>query len=205
MGPTPIRMVSINCFNHSFTWMIQQRRSNSANGSSAPFLLVQHSFPNLRSLVSRERWEKGVIRNGQTWQFSLWQWQSNRPMHANHEGWLSMVESSSYIQKNAARLQAPKCQPWTRSNFLFICFMNILMNLSDHNATVVLLHSITLQKCTRGRWMIHTTRPLEINPLRNSRSLVAQGIWVRLNRQSKLKQWWMCSTYHVFSRQTFQD
>ena len=99
MGPTPIRMVSINCFNHSFTWMIQQRRSNSTNGSIAPFLLVQHSFPNLRSLVSRERWEKGVIRNGQTWQFSLWQWQSNRPMHANHEGWWSMVESSSYIQK----------------------------------------------------------------------------------------------------------
>ena len=139
-------IVSI-CFIHldDPTASVQQRQWIQCPLFACPAFLSESSFVGFAWTLG-----KRVIRNGQTWQFSLWQWQSNRPMHANHEGWWSMVESSSYIQKNAARLQAPKCQPWTRSKFLFICFMNILMNLSDHNATVVLLHSIPCKNAHEG-------------------------------------------------------
>ena len=50
--------------------------------------------------------------------------------------------------------------------------------------------------------MINTTRPLEINPLRNSRSLVAQGIWVKAKALMNLFNL-SCFFKTNFSRLTF--
>ena len=154
------------------------------------FLLSSIPFRSFVRFVAVNAGKKGQ-RNGQIWHAVLVVTMATQQWGVGpwpRQSW-RMVESSS---TNAATAGTKVPGPWTRWRcffmsffqfICFICFMNILVNLSNH-ATVVLLYSIR-QKCTRGRWMINTIRPLEINPFRNGGSLVAQDIWVRSNSQSQ--------------------
>ena len=109
-----------------------------------------------------------------------------------HEAGVIFIRSNELLQLQGCSL-APKrllneiefstCSSYVMCIYIYICVcvcVCVCIHISgykcstNHHATVVLLHS-TLPKCTRGDRR-STHRPLEINPLQNGGSLVAQGI-----------------------------